>query len=159
MKMLEGDEEGYADYEELTAPLLVLCSVTKQEFKIKSLHTYTYQVVGGVQRFTAISRLNESGKKKICERRCTIYGAGLTKEAILKVSQHHNVFNQVQRCTTFVEVAAACRRLCFKHFGDGHNDDGSYNPVVPRYNTTQYRIWKNECIQMCQTPNVVCSVL
>ena len=124
MKMLEGSEEGYEDYEELTAPLLVICSVEKQEFKIKSLNTYTYQVVGGVQRF--------------------------------KVAQHHNFFNQVQWRTTFVEVAATCRRLCFKHFGNVHADDGLFNPIVTRYNTTQYRKWKKECINACQTPNVVC---
>ena len=157
MKILEGSEGGYEDYEELTAPLLVICSVGKQDFKMKSLHTYTYQVVGGVQRFTAITRLIESGRKKICERRCTIYGAGLSEEAILKVAQHHNFFNQVQRHTTFVEVAATCRRLCFKHFGNGQDDDGVFNPVVPRYNTTQYRKWKKECMDACQTPNVVCS--
>ena len=55
MKILEGSEEGYEDYKELTAHLLVIYSVDKQEFKIKSLNTYTYQVVGGVQRFTAIT--------------------------------------------------------------------------------------------------------
>lgn len=156
MKILEGNEEGCEDYEELTAPLLVICSVDKQEFKMKSLNTYTYQVVGGVQRFTAITRLMESGRKKISDRRCTIYGAGLSEEAILKVAQHHNFCNQVQRRTTFVEVAATCRRLCFKHFGNGHEDDGLFNPTVPRYNTMQYRKWKKDCINACQTPNVVC---
>ena len=135
MKMLEGDtEDRYDDYKELTAPLLVLCSVSKQDFKMRTLHTYTYQVVGGIQRFT---RLNESGQKETHECLCSIYGAGLTKVAIIKVSKHHNFFNQMQ--TTFVEVATACRRLCFKHFGDGHKDDGTYNPDVPRYNTLQYR--------------------
>ena len=156
MKMLEGDsEEGYNDFEELTAPLLVICSVSKHNFKMKSLHTYSYEVVGGIQRFKAILQLNESGGKKISERRCSIYGAGLSEGVILKVAQHHNYFNQMQRHTTFVEVAAACRRLCFKHFGDGHADDGTYNPEVPRYNTMQYRNWKKECIQICKTPNVV----
>ena len=92
MKMLEGSMEGYEVYEELTAPRLVICSVDKQEFKMKSLNTYTYQVVGGVQRFTAITRLMESGKKKISECRCTVYGAGLSEEAILKVAQHHGSY-------------------------------------------------------------------
>ena len=46
MKLMEG-KEGYCDHEELTAPLLVLCSVSKQEFRLKSLNNYTYQVVGG----------------------------------------------------------------------------------------------------------------
>ena len=62
MKMLEGNTEvGYDDYEELTAPLQVLWSVSKQDFKMRSLHTYTYEVVREIQRLTAISRLNESG--------------------------------------------------------------------------------------------------
>ena len=123
-----GGEEGYEDYEELTAPLLVICLVDKQEFKTKSINTYTYQVVGGVQRFSATTRVMESSKKKISEHRCTIYGTKLFEEAILKVAQkvaqHHNFFNQVQKNTTFVEVAATCHRLCFKHFGNGHDDDG-----------------------------------
>ena len=46
MKMLKEEAE---DHEELTAPLLVVCSATKDGFKQRASHTYTYQVVGGVQ--------------------------------------------------------------------------------------------------------------
>ena len=42
----------------------------------------------------------------------------------------------------------------FKHFGDGHEDDGTYNPDVQKYNTLQYRNWKKECIHICKTPDV-----
>ena len=105
-------------------------------------------------RFTAIIRLIESGKKKICKYCCTIYGTGLSEEAIWKVAQHHKSFNQVHQNTTFVEVAAKCQGVYFKHLGNG-DDDGSFNPVVPQYNTTQYQIWKRECISVCQIPNVV----
>ena len=45
MKLMEGKEKGYCDHEELTAPLLI-CSVSKEEFRLKSIHAYTYQVVG-----------------------------------------------------------------------------------------------------------------
>ena len=34
-----------------------------EQTKLRLLHTYMYQVVGGVQRFTAISMLNESEKR------------------------------------------------------------------------------------------------
>ena len=107
MKMLVGDtEEGYNDYEEPTAPLLVLCPIRKQDFKMRLLHTYTYQIVGGIQRLTAISRLNESEQKEIRERHCSVYGAGLTEEAIISVHTPH-FLNQMHQHTTFVEVAAA----------------------------------------------------
>ena len=66
-------------------------------------------------------------------------------------------FNQVQWYTTFVEVAATCRRLCFKHFHNGQDNDGIFNPVVPKHNPTQHHKWKKECINTCQTPNVVYS--
>ena len=66
MKMLQEEAE---DHEELTAPLLVVCSATKDAFKQRACQTYTYQVVGGVQRFTAICRINEGeGCRKITAR-------------------------------------------------------------------------------------------
>ncbi len=69
--MLKDDSK---DHEELTAPLLVICSVTKEAFKQKASHTYTYQVIGGEQRFTAISRINdEGGFRRIETRRCAVY--------------------------------------------------------------------------------------
>ena len=155
MQMFKDEAE---DHEELTAPLLVVCSVTKEEFQLKASHTYTYQVVGGVQRFTAISRLNELvGSRKITTRRCAIYGKGLPSEGILAIAQQHNQYNQIQRSTTFPEIAAVCRRLAFMHFADRKLDDGEYDPPVPRYNTQRYRDWKKECMQVCQTPQVVSS--
>lgn len=150
-------EEESEDHEELTAPLLVICSVPKDVFKQKASHTYTYQVVGGVQRFTAISRINESeGARKITTRRCAVYGQGLSTEGILTIAQQHNQYNQIQRTTTFPEIAAVCRRLAFAHFAaEGKLDDGQYDPPVPRYNTQRYRDWKKECMRSCRTPQVV----
>ena len=154
MKMLKEETE---DHEELTAPLLVVCSVTKETFKQKMSHTYAYQVVGGVQRFTAICRINEADScRKIVTRRCAVYGQGLSTEAILTIAQQHNQYNQIQRSTTFPEIAAACRRLAFLHFAEeGNHDDGEYDPPVPRYNTQKYREWKKDCMQLCITPQVV----
>ena len=36
-----------ADYEDLTAPLLVVASVKKEEFLVSQKHKYTYQVIHG----------------------------------------------------------------------------------------------------------------
>ena len=154
MKMLKEEAE---DHEELTAPLLVVCSATKDAFKQRACQTYTYQVVGGVQRFTAICRINEGdGCRKITARRCAVYGQGLSTEAILTIAQQHNLYNQIQRTTTFPEIAAACRRVLFQHFSEeGKYDDGQYDPPVPRYNTQKYRDWKKACMRLCITPQVV----
>ena len=154
MKMLKEEAQ---DHEDLTAPLLVVCSATKDDFKQRASHTYTYQVVGGVQRFTAICRINKvEGSRKITARRCAVYGQGLSTEAILTIAQQHNQYNQIQRTTTFPEIAAACRRLSFQHFAEeGKCDDGKYDPPVPRYNTQKYRDWKKACMRLCITPQVV----
>ena len=154
MKMLK---EAAEDLEELTAPLLVVCSATKDVFKQTASHMYTYQVVGGVQRFTAICHINEGeGCRKITARQCAVYGQGLSTEAILKIAQQHNLYNQIQRMTTFREIAAACRRVLFQHFSEeGKCDDREYDPPVPCYNTQKYRDWKKACMRLCITPQVV----
>ena len=156
MSMLKEESE---DYEDLTSPLLVICSVPKDSFKQKSTGDYTYQVIGGVQRFTAISRINEAGERKIHARRCAVYGKGLSTKAILQISQKHNQVNLFQRSTTFPEIAGICRRLAFVHFAEGRCDDGEYDPAVPRYNTQKYREWKKECLQVCLNSQVVGSIV
>ena len=116
MKMLKEEAE---DHEELTAPLLVVCSATKDGFKQRASHTYTYQVVGGVQHFTAICHINEGeGCQKITARRCAVYGQGLSTEATLTIAQQHNLYNQIQRTITFPEIAAACKRVLFQKRGN-----------------------------------------
>ena len=89
------------DHEELTAPLLATCSVSKEVFKLKASHISTYQIVG-VQHFTAILRLNELvGSRKITTRRCAVYGKRLSPEGLLALAQQYNQYKQIQRSTTF----------------------------------------------------------
>ena len=79
MKMLKEKAE---DHEELPAPLLVVCSATKDAFKQRAGHTHTHQVVEGVQRFTAICRINKvEGCWKITARQCAVYGQGSSQSS------------------------------------------------------------------------------
>ena len=111
---------------------------------------HVIQVIGGIQRFNAILKINELGKvsgRKILTRRCSVYGKGLGRSATLLLAKQHNDFNQIQRITTFPEVSACCRRLLFSHFGDpGTVDDGNTLLSVPRYNSQAYREFKQECV-------------
>ena len=106
------------------------------------------QVIGGVQRFHAIRIINQKGKK-IDDRRCVVYGCGLTQAAALTLAQRHNETNQLQRATSFSEIAGTCRRLIFSEFGDELDDtmDGSM-PDVPRYNSQNYRDFKSKCLSI-----------
>lgn len=114
-------------------------------------------MIGGIQRFSAISKLNEAaGTKIISSRKCTVYGKGLSRQSLLILAKQHNEFNQIQRETTFPEVAASCRRLVFAHFAEGSEDDGQYMPSIPRYNSEKYRNFKKECVTYLHSPRVVC---
>lgn len=144
------------DHEDLTSPLLVIASVPKSEFQEKKSDKYTYSVIGGVQRFNAILKVNKEGDRKIIARRCCVYGSDLSKRASLALARQHNEFNQIQRSTTFLEISGLCRRLMFAHFSD-HSDDGVFMPVIPRYNSQKYRDWKAECITFLGSSQVVSS--
>ena len=144
------------DHEELTAPLLVLASTTKEDFRTKDISSYSFEVVGGVHRFLAILKINgDATKKKITTRKCAIYGAGLSRNAILRLGNQHNEINKVQQMTSFPEVAATCRRLMFIHFGENMVDDGNQMPQIPRYNSQKYREWKSECMTYLSSPTTV----
>lgn len=105
------------------------------------------QVIGGIQRYSAICRVNELGGRKISNRKCCIYGHGLARQAALVLARHHNEYNLIQRSTSFAEVSACCRRLLYSHFAsEGVTDDGEMEPTVPRYNSTRYRVFKQECL-------------
>jgi len=80
---------------------------------------------------------------------------GMSRNAILRLANQHNEVNQVQRTTSFPEVAATCRRLLFVHFGEGMEDDGEQMPQIPRYNTQKYRDWKSECLSFLSSPTTV----
>lgn len=102
------------------------------------------QVIGGIQRFTAIKRVNDSGTRTITSRKCVAYGQRLTRAAALVLARQHNEVNQIQRVTGFPEIAASCRRLAFAHFCPDQNEADLSN--VPRYNTQAYRAYKQECV-------------
>ena len=146
------------DHEDLTSPLLVLASVSKEEFREKCMDKYSYQVIGGVQRFSAIVKINrKEGGRKITCRKCAVYDSALSRKESLILARQHNEVNQIQRSTTFPEVAAACRRLMFVHFAE-QEDDGKYMPEVPRYNSQKYRDWKQECLDFLVSTQLVCFV-
>ena len=147
-------EQDTGDKEELTPPFVVTASCTKEEFHVRSLNSYTFDVIGGVHHFRAIAKINAE-KKKIYSRRCAVYGAGLSRNAILHLSNQHNEVNKMLRATSFPEVASSCRRLLFVHFGEGMEDDGEQMPVVPHYNTHKYRAWKTECSTYLTAPGTV----
>ena len=111
-------------------------------------------MIGGIQRFTAITQVNES--RQITTRKCAVYGGGLSRSASLVLARQHNEFNQIQRTTSFPELAASCRRLLFAHFAKkGEVDDGIVVPSVPRYNSQGYRVYKQECLTFLVSSQVV----
>ena len=148
-----GEEQ--EDHEDLTAPLVVIASVTQHEFQQKHPEKHVYSVSGGVQRNSAILKINCQGERKILSRRCVVYGSDLGRKACLAVARHHNEFNQIQRSTTFLEISGLCRRLLFSYFANGHADDGLYMPEKPRYNKRTDIDWKAECIELLASTQVV----
>ncbi len=118
---------------------------------------YYQQVIGGIQRFTAITKVNamEDGRK-ITSRKCAVYGSGLSRSALLVLARQHNEFNQIQRATSFPELAGCCRRVLFVHFASKDEaDDGVTVPDIPRYNSQAYRVFKQECLQFLVSSQVV----
>lgn len=114
------------------------------------------QVIGGIQRLKAISIVNDQGKRKISSRKCCVYGSSLSRKLLLLLARQHNDYNEIQRETTFTEVAASCRRLLFLHFAkEGMEDDGHYMPVIPRYNHNDYKQYKRECLYYLLSPQLV----
>ena len=85
-----------------------------------------------------------------------MYGKGLQRSATLALARQHNEYNQIQRVTTFPEIAASCRRLLFEQFGCGEVDDVDANmPNIPRYNSTIYREFKQECLAFLVSTQIV----
>ncbi len=105
-----------------------------------------------MQRFKAITRINIKGDRKISSRKCCVYGASMTRKSLLMLARQHNDINEIQRETTFSEIAASCRRLLLVHFGDVDDD---YMPSVPRYNTQKYKAYKQECLTYLHSPRLV----
>lgn len=120
-------------------------------------------MIGGVQRFNAIMKINEMTSvtgRSILTRQCAVYSSGLTRTAALVLARQHNEINQIQRTTSFPEVAASCRRLLFSHFAEpGTTDNIDTDLTIPRYNSLQYRRFKHECLMTFQfNSQMVCTV-
>ena len=85
-----------------------------------------------------------------------VYGKGLQRSAALTLARQHNEYNQIQRMTTFPEIAASCRRLLFERFGSGEiDDDDAKMPDTPRYNSTMYHEFKQECLTFLVSSQIV----
>lgn len=98
------------------------------------------KVIGGIQRFSAIRKVNKTEHgRKITSRKCATYASGLNRAGKLVLVRQHNEFNQIQRTTTFPKLSACCRRLMFTHFAPDQCDDGTYAPNILSYNTQHYR--------------------
>ena len=108
-----------------------------------------------MQRFLAIQIINQRGQK-INDRRCVVYGKGLSHAEALTLAQRHNEANQVQRATSFAEIAATCRRLIFAEFGNElHDDPEGVMPDIPRYNAQNYRDFKTKCLSILVSTQTV----
>ena len=106
--------------------------------------------------------INEKGLRNIESRKCIVYGRSLTHSKALTLAQRHNETNQLQRATSFSEIAGTCRRPIFSEFVPDMNDnpDGTGQmPVVPRYNSQPYREFKKKCLSiLVNTQNVSDSI-
>ena len=61
------------DHEDLTAPLLVKASVPKTDFQEQKADKYTFEVIGGIQRFQAILKVNAGKNRNIITRKCGLW--------------------------------------------------------------------------------------
>ena len=85
-----------------------------------------------------------------------MYGCGLGQSAALLLARQHNEYNQVQRSTSFGEIAANCRRLLFAQFAPEISDTVHGDmPDLPRYNSQQYREFKAECMTLLVSTQIV----
>ena len=95
------------NHEELTAPLLVIASVPKSEFQEKKSDKYTYSVIGGIQRFSAIQKVNKEGGDKnnyyITQMLC-IWIRFKQKG----LAHQHNEFNQIQQSNKWAMQTYVC---------------------------------------------------
>ena len=47
------------DHEEMTAPLVIIAKVTKEEFRTRDLSSYTFEVIEGVHRYLALLKIGQ----------------------------------------------------------------------------------------------------
>ena len=110
-KFLKKEEN---DKEDLTLPILVVASVEKKEFKEKNANKYTYQVIGGMQRFNAIMKANETEGERISTRRCFVYSSGLSQGSILAPAPDNTMsIIKYSRSLHFPNLRPPVGDLCF----------------------------------------------
>lgn len=144
------------DHEQMTEPLMAIAPVEKADFQLGNIKSYKLHVVGGVHRLTAQKALLEETKdQKLMTRRCSVYAAGMSLMAILRLANQHNQINSLTKQTTFMEHVQKCRELLFLEFGGGKQDDGEFMPALPRYNHHDYIQWKQLCLAHIVGPSVV----
>ena len=96
------------------------------------------------------------GMCSIASRKCAIYGNDIPRMAAMMLAKQHNEFNSIQRSTGFAELAACCRKLYFVHFAmDGVTDDGKTDLPRERYNSKKYIAFKQECLALLTTSQIV----
>ena len=84
-----------------------------------------------------------------------VYGNALSVSSVLLLARQHNDYNRIQRVTSFPEVAAYCRRLLFSHFGDNVVDEENVSLDIPRYNSQDYKKYKQECVSFIANSQIV----
>ena len=92
----------------------------------------------------------------ITQRKCVVYGSELSRICLLVLARQHNEYNQIQRETTFPETVSSCRQLLYSHFAvDNGQDDRTYMPKIPHYNSNTYKAFKSECMTYLHSPRIV----
>lgn len=143
------------DHEQITEPLMAIAPVEKADFQLGNIKSYKLQVVGGVHRLMAQKALlEETNDQKLTTRRCSVYAAGMSLMAILRLANQHNQINSLTKQTTFMEHV---RELLFLEFGGRKQDDREYMPALPHYNHHNYIKWKQLCLAHIVGPSVVSS--
>ena len=146
------------DHEKMTEPPMAIAPVEKVDFHLGNIKSYKLQVVGGVHRLMAWKALLEETKdQRLTTRRCSVYAAGMSLMAILRLANQHNQINSLTKQTTFMEHVQKSRELLFLEFGGGKQDDGEYMPALPHYNHHDYIKLKQLCLAHIVGPSVVSS--
>ena len=101
--------------------------------------------------------LEETKDQRLTTRRCSVYAAGMSLMAILRLANQHNQINSLKKQTTFMEHVQKSRELLFLEFGGGKQDDGEYMPALPHYNHHDYIKLKQLCLAHIVGPSVVSS--
>ena len=78
--LVEELQRDAGDHEELTPPFVAIASCARDDFRVRNISSYTFEVIGGVHHFKVVTKINEL-ETKIHSRRCAVYGKGLSRNA------------------------------------------------------------------------------